>query len=426
MNYNLDKVFGMSRNINEASYIDRAKLDAKFQRLLQRDMHIALKGASKSGKSWMRQQGISDANVVQCRLNKTIQDIYVEALANLGVKLIIESTTEGSINGTVEATGEMGTSILAKVTGRMGISASYKTSSTEKDLKYDLNNLKFIADIIIESGKRLVIEDFHYLSVENRKQFAYDLKALWDYGCYAVIIGVWTQTNLLSYLNPDLSGRIEELSVLWKDGDLMAVLDKGCKNLNVTMPNEIKSKMVGDSFGNVGILQALAYNYFEKLGVFETLPIKQVKGTLSDYGEAATTYARQLDGLYQQYANKLSKGIRNRKDSTGIYSYTMKAIVEASDNKLQEGFSRDEIFDVISSWEERIQKGNLGTVLRKLEELQVDADNKGLVLSYDESTDAVFVVDRQLLFYRKHHTMKWPWEELIEESKATNLAEEEQ
>lgn len=151
-----------------------------------------------------------------------------------------------------------------------------------------------------------------------------------------------------------------------------------------------------------------------------------MKGTLSDYGEAATTYARQLDGLYQQYANKLSKGIRNRKDSTGIYSYTMKAIVEASDNKLQEGFSRDEIFDVISSWEERIQKGNLGTVLRKLEELQVDSDNKGLVLSYDESTDAVFVVDRQLLFYRKHHTMKWPWEELIGESKATNLAEEEQ
>jgi len=411
-------VFGISKDVMEASYIDRANLDAKVKRLLNRDMHIALKGASKSGKSWLRQQSIADSNVVQCRLNKSIQEIYVEALANLGVKLELEHSSSNSIKGTLEASGEGGTSLLAKVACKLGIGLEKNETTKEKELKYDLNNLKFIADLIIESGKKLIIEDFHYLSLENRKQFAYDLKTLWDYGCFVVVIGVWTQTNLLIYLNPDLSGRIEEISVLWSELDLKKVLIKGCEHLNVTLSDEIIRNLVNDSFGNVGILQTLVYNVMEEEEIYETLGIKQNISDIQSYAKAAVKYANQLDGLYQQFAKILSNGIRQRGDSTGIYAYTMKAIVEASDEKLQQGFSRDEIFQITNSWEPRIQKGNLAIILRKLEELQVDSEYKGLVIGYDESTDSVFVVDRQLLFYRKHHQMKWPWEELAEETRS--------
>lgn len=413
----LEEVFGISKNVNEASYIDRANLDTKVNRLLNRDMHVALKGASKSGKSWLRQQSIMNANVVQCRLNKSIQEIYVEALANLGVKLILEHSTSSSIKGTLEASGEGGTSLLAKVAGKLGISLERGVSTKEQDLKCDLNNLKFIADLINESERKLVIEDFHYLSLENRKQFAYDLKTLWDYGCFVVIIGVWTQSNLLIYLNPDLSGRIEEISVLWNQLDLKKVLLKGCESLNVSLSDELVGSLVDDSFGNVGILQTLAYNILEEEEIFDTCGIKQHISGIQLYKNAAIKYANQLDGLYQQFAKVLSNGIRQRGDSTGIYAYTMKAIVEASDEELQSGFTRDEIYQITNLWESRIQKGNLATILRKLEELQVDSEYKGLVIGYDESTDSVFVVDRQLLFYRKHHLMKWPWEELAEESR---------
>lgn len=413
----LEEVFGISKNVNEASYIDRANLDTKVNRLLNRDMHVALKGASKSGKSWLRQQSIINANVVQCRLNKSIQEIYVEALANLGVKLILEHSTSSSIKGTLEASGEGGTSLLAKVAGKLGINLERGVSTKEQDLKCDLNNLKFIADLINESERKLVIEDFHYLSLENRKQFAYDLKTLWDYGCFVVIIGVWTQSNLLIYLNPDLSGRIEEVSVLWNQLDLKKVLLKGCESLNVSLSDELVVSLVDDSFGNVGILQTLAYNILEEEEIFDTCSIKQHISGIQLYKNAAIKYANQLDGLYQQFAKVLSNGIRQRGDSTGIYAYTMKAIVEASDEELQSGFTRDEIYQITNLWESRIQKGNLATILRKLEELQVDSEYKGLVIGYDESTDSVFVVDRQLLFYRKHHLMKWPWEELAEESR---------
>lgn len=141
---------------------------------------------------------------------------------------------------------------------------------------------------------------------------------------------------------------------------------------------------------------------------------------------AAKSYADQLDGRYQQFAKLLSAGIRKRKKATGIYAYAMEAIVSAPDEALIEGFSRSEIYEITSAKQPRIQKGNLKTVLGKLVELQEPENGHELVISYDESIDAIFVVDRQLLFYRKYHTMRWPWEDMVEEAEALTLFDPEE
>ena len=101
----------------------------------------------------------------------------------------------------------------------------------------------------------------------------------------------------------------------------------------------------------------------------------------------------------------------------------MEAIVSASDEALINGFPRSVIFDITNAKQPRIKKGNLKTVLGKLIELQEPEKGHDLVISYDESIDAVFVVDRQLLFYRKYHTMLWPWEDMVEEAEANTLFE---
>lgn len=37
------------------------------------------------------------------------------------------------------------------------------------------------------------------------------------------------------------------------------------------------------------------------------------------------------------------------------------------------------------------------------------------MLAYDPQDEKISVVDKQLLLYRKFATVKWPWEDLIEE-----------
>jgi hypothetical protein len=133
---------------------------------------------------------------------------------------------------------------------------------------------------------------------------------------------------------------------------------------------------------------------------------------------AALFYADQLNPLYQQFARRVSGGIRNRKDSTGIYAHAMAVIMDAADDKLIDGLKIDEIFDIAHARQPRIQKGNLRTVLEKIESLQVDDDGRGLVIAYNDSTGDITAVDRQLLLYRQFCTVRWPWEDLIAEAEA--------
>ena len=55
------EVFGIQSDVIDASYIDRGALDAEFQTLIDRgQLHIAIRGASKCGKSWLRKRVLSN------------------------------------------------------------------------------------------------------------------------------------------------------------------------------------------------------------------------------------------------------------------------------------------------------------------------------------------------------------------------------
>ena len=101
----LSEVFGISSEVRAASYVDRGELDKTIGKLLNRDTHIALKGESKCGKSWLRQKNIPEALVIQCRLERGAIDIYIDALSQLGVQFIVNDKSSGKIEGRVQAQG---------------------------------------------------------------------------------------------------------------------------------------------------------------------------------------------------------------------------------------------------------------------------------------------------------------------------------
>lgn len=426
MPYTCD-VFGVSPHINLYSYYDRKSLDGKLTRLLRRDVHIAIKGPSKCGKSWLRQKCLDNAIIVQCRIGMTVEDIYRQALSSIGAQFDVQRSSETNVSAGVTGGGEIKIPIVANAKADISAAIEHNQGTDiALDFSTSIQNLEYIAKTIIASGKRLVIEDFHYLDMGTREKLAFDLKTFWDYSCNIVIIGVWTQTNLLTSMNPDLTGRIEEISVSWSNEELEQVINLGSNALNIEIDSAIQEKMIADSFGNVGILQSLLLKLVEdEANIEQTKIIKAFIKNLVLYDNAAKAYATQLDGRYQQFAKTLSTGIRQRKKSTGIYALAMEAIVNATDQDLMTGFSRNDIYNITHSKESRIQKGNLKTVLGKLNELQKPENGRSLVISYDESIDAIFAVDLQLLFYRKYHTMRWPWEEMAEEARNLSLFEED-
>ena len=328
----------------------------------------------------------------------------------------MESVSGSKLVGRVEASAEGGIRLLAKVGVKATGEAETAGSTTSKPVGQDITDLRFVADLIRASGQRLVIEDFHYLSVAERRAFSFDLKALWDFGLFVIVVGVWSEQNMLMYLNPDLTGRVQELSIVWNENDLRRIFEKGGAALRLSFLDDLQQQAVSDCFENAGILQALILGTLDEMGIQEGADKPTLISDTQALETAAMTYADQLNPLYQQFAKRVAGGIRKRKDSTGIYAHAMAVILETPDETILRGVSLDQIHEAAHSRESRIQKGNLRTVLEKIESLQVDEDGRGLVVAYNEATGEVSVVDRQLLLYRKYSTVKWPWEDLIREA----------
>ncbi len=267
------------------------------------------------------------------------------------------------------------------------------------------------------SERRLVIEVLHYMSTEARDSLAFDLKALWDYGCFVVVVGVWGDANMLVHLNPDLAGRVEELTIDWQPDDLRKIMEKGGRAIGLQFSRSLQNRVIVDSFGNAGLLQRLVLRTLEEAGVEqETQP--PIDFDREDcYEAAAMAVADQLNGVYQRFSERVASGIRSRNDATGIYAHTLAVIIEdTSDADHMSGIPVDEIYEKAVKRQPRIQKSNLKAILRKIDGLQCDDRGRGLVVTYENNDEKVLNVDRQLLFYRKYVTVKWPWEELIAES----------
>lgn len=331
-----DEVFGIRPEVNEYSYVDRGSLDDELKKLIQRKhTHVAIRGASKSGKSWLRQRVLSNPIVVQCRLDYDIGHIYRDALARLDIRLEIETTRTQSFEAKVSASGEAGLKLLAKAQGGGELAGSFGSETTTRRMGNDHADLSFVASLIRESGRILVVEDFHYLAVEQQKRFAFDLKTLWDYGVFVVVVGVWSTQNMMVTLNPDLSERIEEVSVVWTERELKQVLNQGALHLGLEFSARVSDMLAEISYGSSGLLQKLALRYLDnELGISEAQSQKVVLDDVEKAKDAAMHVADQLNPLYQTFARRVSDGIRSRANATGIYAHAMAAIMDADDAHL--------------------------------------------------------------------------------------------
>ena len=407
------EVFGISNTVLLDSYVDRGELDEELAKHLSRQVHIALRGESKCGKTWLRERVLPNALVVQCRLGKSCLEIYKDALNKLDVRLEVESQTGSDIKGSVEARGDFGINLLAKV----GLTTRLESGSQEQTRTAPVTGdvVHLIGQFLLAGERRLVIEDFHYLSISERRKFAFDMKAFWDAGVFLIVVGVWSGQNMLQYLNRDLTARVREFSVVWTDRDLRRVFERGGEALGVEFGDDLQTKAVKDSYGNVGILQTLILGTLDEVGIEEA---QNPTRTVDDLGALETTaiyHAEQLEPVYREFAERVSGGMRTRSDSTGIYAHAMAVILRAEDDTLLSGITLDEIFQSAHERQPRIQKQNLDTILKKFEELQVDDAGRGLILAYNDALKKVAVVDRQLLLYRKYSTVAWPWEDIIRE-----------
>jgi len=115
---------------------------------------------------------------------------------------------------------------------------------------------------------------------------------------------------------------------------------------------------------------------------------------------------------YRQFGDALSRGFKtNEEIELKVYENIARAAIEASDDELRNGLHYDTLYERVSGLNKRVRRSDLTAALQRLNRLQQDRQVSPLVLSYNEKSRYLHLVDRELLFYRKFGRPNWPWTE---------------
>jgi hypothetical protein len=396
----LKEVFGVTSSIPQFTYVDRAQLDNKFRYYLTNEKHIVIHGASKQGKTVLRNKNLNPKStiVIQCTSTSNLESIYSKILKELNVKTI-KNYSESDIS---EAQGKLGI-----------IGGGFRKNQTThySSIGNDLIDSSFISKQVLQNKKIVVVEDFHYLPEEEKRKFAFDLKAFWDNSVFFIIVGVWAEDNLLLYYNGDLSGRINEIDVKWTDQELDEVLTKGERALNIKFSNQIRNFLIRDSSQNVGLLQGIAEKLCFASGVFEYQQRPTTIANENSYANCRKSICDEEAIRYRQFSEVISRGFPNGRENR-FYKHIIRVCIEhCADIELCNGIHRDLIFERIKKIESEISKQNVTNALKRLDKLQIDGHISPLVFSYNPDLQIVQLLDRKLLFYRKWGKPNWDWTE---------------
>ena len=411
----LNEVFGINDQVQTASYVDRGGLDQRLEYLLRSSRHIVIHGDSKQGKSWLRRRLLDASQSVQlqCVSTSTPEALLEQALGAVGVHAELTRTTSNTLEGQLQfgVTTEA-RALIARLRARAGATgkAARQRSVEEEALGQYSANLEWVARTLSEAGRRVIIEDFHYLAEAHRRVMAEWMKALGEYGLHLIVVGVWAETNFLALYNGDLDGRVEDVEIRWLNDELDAVVTQGCRALNIEMSPQLRTRLVAASYGNVGLLQRL----LERLCLEDGIDGAQRKlkvVPLSDTYEGATRHvAEGMRGRYLGFAQNFVQGASVH--ATDVYQQILRALCESTDDELVAGVARRDLAARIEmNCPGAIRPGDLTSALGRIGQVQERSKVRPLVLTYSRDARRVYLADRGLLFFRRFGSPIWPWDQ---------------
>jgi hypothetical protein len=349
-------------------------------------------------------------------LRQLPESLLREALGRLGVQAQLRKTTTQEFEGSLDFSGaaELGKLLAkAKVEGTASGGLSRGTETEFEPIGQSPADLSWVSRTIAMSGKRLVLEDFHYLSEAAQKDLAFLLKAMGEYGLFVIVVGVWPKDHLLTYYNGDLEGRVEDIHLKWNDAELRKVIVQGCDALRIKIPEMLLDTMVAEASGSVGLVQRLAEQLCRAEGINDSgalLSSKPTIGNVDTWNEAKRAVAQQMEGRFETFADNFVRGMRRLPEGLEVYKFLLQAATDASDEELTEGIDSAALLSLIADHGgEAIRLSDLTQALDRIDRLQVKIDVRPPVLTYSKASRKLFLADRAFLFFRRNGDPRWPW-----------------
>lgn len=411
MGHILQDVFGVTIGV-PLTYVERTGVDDEFREALKRRKHIVVYGGSKQGKTCLRKHCLSseDSVVVQCTSAVDLASLHTSILRAAGYKTPASEKRKAASTSSVE--GKAGARIFG-IGADLGTETSKEISEEAEytSLSVDLTNASDVVAALADVGfsKWIILEDFHYLSLETQKAVAEILKTYYEASelCF-IIVGVWRDEGRLIALNGDLVGRIVEVDAdRWRDGELLEVLQLGERLLQFQFDRDFAAQLAYYAHNFVYILQEACYNVCFDAGITEEQegddPIVVGEGRRGDV-EILEVLSKQ-DGRYQAFIADFARGFQDT--TLEIYKWLIHAIVTENIQNLEDGIRASEVckrVQHIHPLGQDLNPGNVTQALKSMVHLQTSKGIRPILIDYDRAARRVHIVDRGFLLWLRNLT----------------------
>ncbi len=409
-------VFGVKSTLIK-TYIEREKVDKKFKDALDGGNEVIVYGSSKQGKTTLILKHLKENDYIkiECSPQTKSIDIYKSLLRQLNIGFIESetNTTSKQHGGKIDG----GFKVKIPMVGELGlgseISETDNKTSTKKELffEYNLELAQDVSELLKKQNinKYIVLENFHYLTIDVQETLAYDLRVFQDQQIIFIILGIWREANRLVQFNGDLLDRISEVPVEpWEKSDFSKVIEKGEKLLNVDFSN-IKDQIINCSFDSIGVVQEICKqcctiaNINETLDetfVFEQQHLEQALNIKSrEYG---VRHIRNFEA-FVDILHKTSS--QSGKISLAIPYYFIRLLLTYKLDNIENGLSRAVMLEEIRKIHHRpddLKSGDLGSFLHKITQHQINKKINPPFVDYDRGGKSLKIIDSSLYFYLRN------------------------
>jgi hypothetical protein len=416
MSHETADVFGVKSTLIK-SYIERDAVDERFKSALDDGNEVIVYGSSKQGKTSLILRHLDEGQYVKVECSPQTQpiDIYKSILRQLDIRYIDSETSEnGSEHG-----GKISAGFKIKIpfTGDTGVNAEVADKASEKNttttsyIEYNLALAQDVSELLKahKVSKYIVLENFHYLSLEVQEALAYDLRTFQDHHIVFIILGIWREANRLIQFNGDLLDRITEVPVEpWEKDDFGRVISKGSELLNVDF-SVVKNRLISDSFDSVGVVQEICKLCCLNAGVArtaqETVFIKHedldaaLSQKANDYG------VRHIRNFESFVDIRVRTSSQSGKPSLAFPYYFIRLLLTQDFEDIQKGLSRTTLLEEIRKIHHRpddVRSGDLGQFLHNITQHQISKKIQPPFVDYDRAGKLMKIIDSSLYFFLKH------------------------
>lgn len=245
----------------------------------------------------------------------------------------------------------------------------------------------------------VVIDDFHRLDNDSKRELADLMKTLADEGAShskLIVLGIPNAGQSLISFGKDLANRIEIIQFEANpEHKITELIEKGERALNVSL--NIREEIVTAAQGSFYIAQMLCYETCLRSNVLKTDVGSAV--TAESYESVKTNVMKSLARSFHDTSIAFARGTKLRREGRAPYLHLLYWLSQSKDWSINVDREADRHPEQRGSVSQVVTKGFLAELIRASADIQ-------RVLHFDSTSNTLVAQDPQFIFYIRN--LSWP------------------